>query len=344
MGPEAAAASESNAAVEAGGELRVKAKGLEIFQLMGTETPAVFDPKWWAGRMMERVMRDPALKVPLFRFVDVLPALADNRQIARHAREYFAADKSPLPWFVNSLLSVDAVTAFLVKRGITSFSKSFIAGESPANALPSLRRLWNEGKTFTVDILGEAVVSEAEAERYRDLYLLLADTLSREISRWPPIDPRMEQAFPRFNLSVKLSSLYSRIGPVNHEDSVREVRERLLPILRKLREAGGFVNLDMEMYSHKNITMDVFTRTLDEPEFHGWEGAGIALQAYLKCAEQDLLRLIGWAKERNRRITIRLVKGADRQGAGDGGELEGPPGAVRVPDAVRHGRAGQARA
>jgi len=99
VGTEAAAASESAAAVDASGELRVKAKGLEIFRLMGTETPAVFDRKWWAGRMMERVMRDPARKVPLFHFVDVLPALADSRQIARHAKEYFAADKSPLPWF-----------------------------------------------------------------------------------------------------------------------------------------------------------------------------------------------------------------------------------------------------
>ncbi|HSL91878.1 MAG TPA: hypothetical protein VK863_04445, partial [Candidatus Limnocylindrales bacterium] len=141
----------------------VRAKGLEIFRLMGTETPAVFDRRWWAGRMMERVMRDPALKVPLFRFVDVLPALADNRQIARHAREYFAAGKTPLPWFVNSLLSATGsgpaatFTAYFVKRGVTRFSKTFIAGETPQSALKALRRLWNEGRTFTVDILGEAV-------------------------------------------------------------------------------------------------------------------------------------------------------------------------------------------
>ncbi|MBI5576432.1 MAG: proline dehydrogenase family protein [Deltaproteobacteria bacterium] len=274
----------------------VRAKGLEIFRLMGTETPAVFDRKWWAGRMMERVMRDPALKVPLFRFVDVLPALADSRQIARHAREYFATDGSPLPGIVNSLLSAAAsgscstsasgassgssfasapaaaLTAYLVKRGVARFSRTFIAGETPEAALSSLRRLRNDGRSFTVDILGEAVVSEAEADRYRDAYLRLADTLSREIADWPPFDPRRERLFPRLNLSVKLSSLYSRIGPVNHEDSVRGVRQRLLPILRKVREAGGFVNLDMEMYALKNITLDVFTRTLDEPEFHGWEG------------------------------------------------------------------------
>ena len=145
----------------------MRAKGLEIFRLMGTETPAVFDRKWWAGRMMERVMRDPALKVPLFRFVDVLPALTDSRQIAKHAREYFPADKSPLPWFVNPLISAAgsgpaaALTACLVKRGVTRFSKNFIAGENPRSALKALRRLWHKGKPFTVDILGEAVVSEA---------------------------------------------------------------------------------------------------------------------------------------------------------------------------------------
>ena len=296
----------------------VRAKGLEIFRLMGAETPAVFDRRWWAGRMMERVMRDPALKVPLFRFVDVLPALTESSQIVRHAKEYFAAGTSPLPWFLNSLLSAAgsgagpaaALTAWLMKKGVTRFSKTFIAGETPRSALESLRRLWHEGKPFSVDILGEAVVSEAEAERYRNLYLRLVDTLSREMSGWPPLDPRLERSFPRLNISVKISALYSRIGPANHEDSVREVCRRLLPILRKVREAGGFVNLDMETHSLKEITLDVFTQTLDDPEFHGWDHAGVALQAYLKCAERDLRRLIGWAKERNRRITVRLVKGA----------------------------------
>lgn len=282
----------------------VLAKGLEIFRLMGTETPALFDRRWWAGRMMERVMRDPSLKVPLFRFVDVLPVLSDSRQIVRHAREYFADGSSPLPWFVNIF-----PTTFL-KKGVTRFSRTFIAGETPRSALKSLRRLWGEGKPFTVDILGEAVVSEAEADRHRDLYLLLLDTLSAEMPGWPPLTHRPESFFPRLNLSVKISSLYSRIGPANHEDSVREVRRRLLPILAKVREAGGFVNLDMETCSLKEITLDVLTETLDDPGFHEWDHAGVALQAYLKYAERDLRRLIGWAKERNRRITVRLVKGA----------------------------------
>jgi RHH-type proline utilization regulon transcriptional repressor/proline dehydrogenase/delta 1-pyrroline-5-carboxylate dehydrogenase len=283
----------------------IRAKGLEIFRRMEAETPVLFDRGWWAGRMMERVMRDPSLKVPLFRFVDVLPALSDRRRIARHAREYFAEGASPLPWFVDLL-----PTAWLVKRGVSRLSRMFIAGENPRSAMIRLRRLWDEGRPFTADILGEAVVSEAEADRYRELYLRLADTLSREVSGWPPLDPRSDPSHPRLHLSVKISSLYSRIGPANHEDSVREVRRRLLPILAKVREAGGFVNLDMETYNLKEITLDVLTETLDDPGFRGWDHAGVALQAYLKCAERDLRRLIGWAKEGHRRITVRLVKGA----------------------------------
>jgi RHH-type proline utilization regulon transcriptional repressor/proline dehydrogenase/delta 1-pyrroline-5-carboxylate dehydrogenase len=283
----------------------VKTKGLEIFRLMGAETPALFDRGWWAGRMMERVMRDPALKVPLFRFVDVLPALNDRRQVARHAREYFSDGPLPLPWYTNFL-----PTTYIVKEAVTRISRTFIAGETPRSALKNLRRLWGEGRSFSADILGEAVVSEAEAERTRDLYVRLVDTLSREVSGWPPLDPLSDPSFPRLHLSVKISSLYSRIGPANHEDSVREVRRRLLPILVKAREAGGFVNIDMETYGLKEITLDVLTETLDDPGFRGWEHAGVALQAYLKCAERDLRRLVGWAKERNRRITVRLVKGA----------------------------------
>ncbi len=104
----------------------VKTKGLEIFRLMGAETPSLFDRGWWAGRMMERVMRDPSLKVPLFRFVDVLPVLNDRRRIARHAREYFSDGTLPLPWYTNFL-----PTTYVVKEAVTRISRTFIAGETP---------------------------------------------------------------------------------------------------------------------------------------------------------------------------------------------------------------------
>lgn len=273
-------------------------KGKEIFARIRGERPSLFDRKHWEGRVMEAAMRDVDVKVRLFRFVDVFPSLTTSALVAEHVRAYFLAGDAALPPVVKRILTgavsfpAAAVTASLLRRNILRISRQFIAGENRDEAMGNLRRIAEEGRNVTVDILGEAAVSEAEAKRYQELYLSLAGSL------------------PRPNISVKISSLYSRIAPVHHEESVRRVKERLRPVFRKVREAGGFVNLDMETYAHKNITLDVFAGLLEEEEFRGWDGAGIALQAYLAETSRDVDRIVGWARRGGRRVTIRLVKGA----------------------------------
>jgi RHH-type proline utilization regulon transcriptional repressor/proline dehydrogenase/delta 1-pyrroline-5-carboxylate dehydrogenase len=293
----------------------IRVQGEELFRLMDATPPAVFDRKRWGGMLMDFAMSDPDLKVRIFRFVDALPALTTPEQIVAHLREYFLDDAARVPPLLKKLLAgigsdlTAGIAARLVRRNIISFSRIFIAGETAAEALPALRRLSQEGHGITVDVLGEAALSEKEARHYLDLYLDLIATLAREIAAWPG-DATREPRFPRLNVSVKVSSLFSRIGPMNYEESVTVIKERLRPILRAARDAGGFVNLDMETHSLKDITLDVFTGLLDEEEFKGWEGMGVALQAYMKEAWDDLQRLIGWAQGRQRRITVRLVKGA----------------------------------
>jgi RHH-type transcriptional regulator, proline utilization regulon repressor / proline dehydrogenase / delta 1-pyrroline-5-carboxylate dehydrogenase len=289
-------------------------KGLEIFRLMETAPPALFKKDWWVGRVLQMTMADPQLKLNLFRFIDVLPTLTTQDLLVAHLEEYFHAEAVPA-----SLLSTlfagkgglaAGLAARLLKRNIAAVARTFIAGETPADALPALKAIRDAGRTFTMDILGEAALSEEEARGYGESYLSLVDFLARELAVWPPLHPERERLFPRLNVSVKLSSLYSRLGPMNYEDSVREGRERLRPICRRVREAGGFVNLDMEAYSLKNITVDVFTSLLSEPEFRSWSHAGIALQAYLRETEEDIGRLAVWAGERGTPVTVRLVKGA----------------------------------
>jgi RHH-type proline utilization regulon transcriptional repressor/proline dehydrogenase/delta 1-pyrroline-5-carboxylate dehydrogenase len=294
----------------------VRRIGLEIFRRMEAEPPAVFSRKYWAGRMMDAAMERPDFKVALFRFIDVLPSLASNREVSRHIREYFLDGGPPLPGFAKTLLSGAAspvtapVASLLIRRNLTAFSKTFIAGKDPRDAIKALRRIRDDGGLFTVDILGEAAVSEREADAYRDLYLSLIDVLAEEMASWPVGDPAREKYFPRLNVSVKLSSLYSRIGPANREDSLEHVTERLRPVFRKARAAGGYVHVDMETTALKEIVIGAVTGLLDEPEFRDWDGAGIALQAYLKSGLKDLGKVIGWARKRGRRITVRLVKGA----------------------------------
>ena len=294
----------------------VRDKGLEIFRQMEAGPPEIFDTRTWSGILMNLAMKDPELKVRLFRFVDVLPALTTPEQVVGHIREYFLDGGDRVPKLLRRLLGgietglAASITAELVRKNIIAFSRTFIAGESPEEALRVLEKLWRRGSTFTVDILGEAALSEKEAEGYHALYLRLIDYLAGAVDGWPPHDPAREKMLPRLNVSVKVSSLYSRIGPVNYDDSVARIKERLRPVFRRARDAGAFVNLDMEMYSLKNITLDVFTELMDEEEFRSWCGAGMALQAYLPETWDDLQRIIGWARSGGRRITVRLVKGA----------------------------------
>ena len=211
-------------------EEEIRAQCEEVFRLMGAGSPAVFDRKRWAGKLMDLAMSDPELKVRLFRFVDVLPTLATPEQIAAHIREYFLDEGTRVPPLLKRLLAgvksghTDAITASLVRRNIVSFSRTFIAGETIAEALPVLEKLWREGHGVSVDILGEAALSEKEARKYFDLYLELIAMLARQMAGWPVHDAAWERRFPRLNISVKVSSLFSRIGPVNYEESVTMVK------------------------------------------------------------------------------------------------------------------------
>jgi RHH-type transcriptional regulator, proline utilization regulon repressor / proline dehydrogenase / delta 1-pyrroline-5-carboxylate dehydrogenase len=294
----------------------IREKGLEIFRLMDERAPEIFDTGSWIGRLMNHAMADSDLKVRLFRFVDVLPSLKNPEQVMGHIREYFLEEGAHLPALLKKLLAgvesgfAAGMAAELVRKNIISFSRTFIAGATPEEALGALERLWRQGSAFTVDILGEAALSEKEAEEYHARYLDLIAFLSERLAGWPAREAGLERTFPRLNVSVKVSSLYSRIGPVNHDDSVDRVRERLRPLFRAARKAGAFINLDMEMASLKNITLDAYTALLDEDEFQEWSGVGIALQAYLRDTWDDLQRVIGWAEKGGRRITVRLVKGA----------------------------------
>ena len=171
-------------------EDEIRAQGQEIFRLMDATPPAVFDRKRWGGMLMDFAMSDPDLKVRIFRFVDVLPALATLEEIVAHLREYFLDDAARVPPLFKKLLSgvqsnlTAAIAARLVRRNIISFSRIFIAGETAAEALPALKRLSQEGHGMTVDVLGEAALSEKEARQYLDLYLDLIATLAREMAAW----------------------------------------------------------------------------------------------------------------------------------------------------------------
>ncbi|GBD35848.1 1-pyrroline-5-carboxylate dehydrogenase 1 [bacterium HR36] len=295
--------------------------GRVLFDRLEVNHPPLFSPPWWQECWLRWMIHQPAVKTQLFRLIDVLPTLADASAVVRHLREYFLEAAEHLPASLRRLVSLLPEKGFLA-HGIARLARyqasqtarQFIAGQTISEALDAISRLRQRHLGFTLDLLGEAVLTETEARRYLELNIQLLTELSRSAPAWPE-DPLIDQDYdgtpiPRVNLSIKLSSLYSRFDPIDPEGTKREVIARLRPIVEAARRLHAFIYFDMEQYAYKNLTLDIFCSLLSEKHFVDWPHAGIALQAYLRDTPQDLERLLTWAEQRGTPIWVRLVKGA----------------------------------
>ena len=193
-----------------------------------------------------------------------------------------------------------------VASQVTSMAQKFIAGTDASSALPKLKKLWQQGIGFSVDLLGEACVSRAEAQAYQAKYLDLVDNLPREVNTWPD-DARLVNdhlgPIPRTNVSIKISSLHSEADPIDTEGSIRELIAALQPILEAAAANNVFINFDIEQYELKDLTLELFMRCCDQFEFP----AGLALQAYLRSGDEEAQRIIDCSIASGRQVTVRLV-------------------------------------
>lgn len=294
--------------------------GRAIFARVGPGGPLLFSPGWWDERLMEWTMGDEAVKVQLFRFIDVLPLLKSPATITGHLREYFAeAGRHVPPWMRLGLRWLPQggftgrILASTAYRSAERLARKFIAGSNVEEALKTIADLRQRKLTFTVDLLGEATITESEAGSYQQEYFRLIEGLSRAVNSWEPvplIDADDRGPLPRVNVSVKLSSLFSQFDPIDPEGTSEAVRARLRPILRLARRHRAFVNVDMEQYVHKDVTLRIFREVLEEEEFRDWPDVGLAVQAYLRDCGADLENLARWVERRGTPVWVRLVKGA----------------------------------
>jgi RHH-type proline utilization regulon transcriptional repressor/proline dehydrogenase/delta 1-pyrroline-5-carboxylate dehydrogenase len=267
--------------------------------------------------MMDWAMRDEHFKTQLFRFVDVLPTLTSSAEVSRHLKEYLDTDQVNLSPALRVGLKAAGGASWLFGSGVksqaTGMARQFMLGDEPKEIGATLRKLSERNTAFTVDILGETVVSEAEADLYARRYLDLMDALASQIGKWPGKCSSNESPrgdLPPLNLSVKLSALYSQVHPTDPDTAIAKISEPLRGILRRAKELGAFINFDMESYALKNLTLRLFKQIFSEPEFTTGPACGLALQAYLMDCETDLRDIIAWAREHKRFLTVRLVKGA----------------------------------
>jgi len=299
-------------------ESAIKAKGDQLFALMDQQPPpALFSKKGAYARLMEWSMKDPAFKTQLFRFVDVLPTLNSSAEIVRHLQEYLGDKAVELNPALRAGLAASsfapALVAAPVKAQIVDMANQFVAGESGEDLIKQIRRNTKLGIATTIDLLGETVVSSAEADAFLQRNLEVLDSVSKYFAKEPNpafSDLGPQGPLPRLNLSVKISALTPEVHPADPENSIIALKERFRPILRRATEVGALINFDMESYKLKDLTLGLFKSIFEEPEFARQPAIGIALQAYLRDCERDTRDLVAWARQHNRPLNIRLVKGA----------------------------------
>ncbi|HVX13786.1 MAG TPA: L-glutamate gamma-semialdehyde dehydrogenase [Pirellulales bacterium] len=294
--------------------------GQYVFAHLDRRKANLFERRWWDDRIMAWAMRDEAVKVQMFRFIDVLPMLTSTAGLVGHLHEYFHDVERYLPGAARLALAaatpdslVGRALAIAARRNAMGHARRFIAGANTAEVLAAAMRERKLRRAFTLDILGEAVASEVEADHYWRLYLGLIEGIGPTVNAWPEV-PQIDRAglqeLPRVNVSIKLSALDSRFDPIDPEGTVERVGRRLRPLLRLARQHRAHVHVDMESYQAKDLTLRIFRQVLAEPEFRDWPHVGIVIQAYLRDAADDVRALCDWARERGTPVWVRLVKGA----------------------------------
>lgn len=277
----------------------------------------------WLDQLIGNAIRNPQLRTHVLRFIDVLPSLQNDTELTRHLQEYFGDLDPPLPELARWGLKqsdkpwLSHIAAPLVRFTIRSLSRKFMAGNSITSASNTVSKLQRNGMQCSLDILGEACISEKEADEYQRAYLQMIPAMSAQMQREVSQEAstkNIKQIYgrevPRLNASLKLSSLYSQIDAVNPKASIKAIKNRLYPILECARDNGAFVMIDMEQYDFKNIILQTFIDTLQEKTFENWPNIGLAVQAYLKDSYQDLQSIYTVLQNRKSPATIRLVRGA----------------------------------
>jgi proline dehydrogenase len=272
------------------------------------------------ARAMELASSDRELRTALFRFVDVVPACRSLDDLARHLTG-FLGEVSDTPPPLSAAMRIAhtkagrAALGAAAAGGVRHMAHRFIVGESPAAALGVLRGLWDHGVASSVDLLGEATVTAAEADRYAARCLDALEQIATATARWPAreiLERDSTGVIPRANVSVKVSALTPLLRPEAPELGLRDAAARLRPLLGRASELGAHIHIDMESLDSREAVLDLVLELLAEEEFRRGPSAGLVVQAYLRDSPELLEQVLGWASSHERAdpLQIRLVKGA----------------------------------
>ena len=259
-----------------------------------------------SAEQLAGVLKDPNGLEFTVGFVDGVVRPEDLNVAARNLAKLAPKVPAFLPWYMRSAVALGGTMAPVLPQVVIPVARKvlremvghLIVDATDAKLGPAIAKIRKDGIKLNVNLLGEAVLGEHEASRRLEgTHTLLAR---------PDVD----------YVSIKVSSTVAPHSAWAFDEAVEHVVDKLTPLFQRAASfpKAKFINLDMEEYKDLDMTIAVFTRILDKPEFKDLE-AGIVLQAYLPDALSAMIRLQDWAAGRRANggagIKVRVVKGAN---------------------------------
>ncbi len=195
----------------------------------------------------------------------------------------------------------EPVVRTVAGQAMKEMGRQFVLGRDIEEAQENGKEHEKQGYTYSYDMLGEAARTDDDALRYFNAYSDAIDSISKRCKGDVRANP---------GISVKLSALLARYEYGQKERVMNELMPRALKLAKKAAHANMGFNIDAEEQDRLDISLDVIEAILSDPELAGWDGFGVVVQAFAKRSAQTLDWLYGLAEKLDRRIMVRLVKGA----------------------------------
>lgn len=195
----------------------------------------------------------------------------------------------------------EPVVRTVAGQAMKEMGRQFVLGRDIEEAQQEGKEYVANGYTYSFDMLGEAARTDADALRYYEAYSNAIDHIAKSCDGDVRKNP---------GISVKLSALLARYEYGQRDRVMKELAPRALELAKKAAAANMGFNIDAEEQDRLDLSLDVIEVILSDPELAGWDGFGVVVQAFAKRASQTLDWLYALSEKLDRRIMVRLVKGA----------------------------------
>ncbi|MEN1834505.1 trifunctional transcriptional regulator/proline dehydrogenase/L-glutamate gamma-semialdehyde dehydrogenase [Pseudomonas lijiangensis] len=194
----------------------------------------------------------------------------------------------------------------MIRKGVDMamrlMGEQFVTGETIGEALANASRFEAKGFRYSYDMLGEAALTEHDAQKYLASYEQAIHSIGKA--------SHGRGIYEGPGISIKLSALHPRYSRAQYERVMEELYPRLLSLTLLAKQYDIGLNIDAEEADRLELSLDLLERLCFEPQLTGWNGIGFVIQAYQKRCPYVIDYVIDLARRSRHRLMIRLVKGA----------------------------------